>query len=128
MPAKPKKVRDYEACEAPAEETKSGEPNEPGGAEAGLAAPIATRIGRYHDFKWSRELWYHATFRISRTAALLVLVYLVLASVFAYLDGLTFLDTYYFIATEMTTVSVVLPVLLPGNPFYNKTPRLAISS
>jgi hypothetical protein len=47
MPTKPIKVRGNEACEAPADETKSGEP---GAAEAGLAAPIATQIGRYHDF------------------------------------------------------------------------------
>jgi hypothetical protein len=68
--------------------------------------PKFLRISNCHDFAWSRSLWRDASLRIIATAMGALIIYVVVASLLAYSDGLRGVDIVYFISASVNTVGL----------------------
>jgi hypothetical protein len=65
------------------------------------------RINECHDFAWSRDLWRAAATSTARVAMALIIIYLLVGFYcLARLDGMSVLDSWYFLAATLTTVGI----------------------
>lgn len=69
-------------------------------------SPKYLRISNCHNFAWSQQLWRDSSLSIIGTAVAMLMLYITVAALLAFSDGLQGLDIFYFIAACVTTAGL----------------------